>query len=151
MDKVLRRHYGTTLAKEVRSVLGDTNDDLLTRTHELIREYWSRGIRIGNKYGDLPEIGMTSIALNGRLTWNYGTTLAKEVETILGPQTKPLTLPKVRKVVRKYLRKGIRLHRKYGQIPELDMSSHNLADRLKRNFSVSLPELVRDVSESKAG
>src|SRR5271157_5012265 len=98
-------------------------DSLLAKTHELIREYWAKGIRIGNKFGDLPEIGMTSFALNGRLTWNYNTTLAKEVEKILGPQTRPLTLPKARQVIRKYLGKGTRLHRKSGHIPELDMSS----------------------------
>lgn len=148
VDKVLRRHFGTTLAKEVRAVLGGGNDDLLTRTHELIREYWAKGIRIGNKFGKLPEFGMSSFALNGRLTWNYGTTLAKEVEKVLGAQTKPLTLPKVRMVVRRYLKKGIRLHRKFGHIPELDMSSHNLADRLRRNFSVTLTELVE---EARAG
>lgn len=88
---------------------------------------------------------MSSFALNGRLTWNFGTTLAKEVEKILGPVAKPLTLPKVRMIVRKYRRKGIRLHRKYGQIPELDMSSYNLADRLKRSFNVTLTELVEEV------
>ena len=103
---------------------------------------------LGNKYGDLPEVGMSSFALNGRLTWNYGTTLAKEVEKILGPQTKPLTLPKVKQVIRKYLNKGIRLHRKFGRIPELDMSSYNLADRLKRNFNVTLTELVDEVAPS---
>src|SRR5690606_958501 len=97
--KILRRHHGTTLAKEVRSVLGHANDDLIARTHDLIREYWAKGIRIGNKFGDLPEIGMSSYALNGRLTWNHGTTLAKEVEKILGPQVPPLTLPKVKAVV----------------------------------------------------
>lgn len=88
---------------------------------------------------------MTSFALNGRLTWNFKTTLAREFEKILGPAAKPLTLEKVRMVVRKYRKKGIRLHRKYGQIPELDMSSHNLADRLKRSFNVSLAELVEEV------
>lgn len=143
VDKILRRHFGTTLAKEVGTVLG-SNDDLLARTHDLIREYWRRGIRIGNKFGNLPEIGMSSFALNGRLTWNYGTTLAKEVEKILGPVAKPLTLVKVRMVVRKYRKQGIRLHRKYGQIPELGMSSYNLADRLKRNFDVNLTELVEE-------
>ena len=145
-DKVLRRHYGSTLAKQVRVVLGDTNDELLARTHDLIREYWARGIRLGNKYGDLPEIGMSSFALNGRLTWNYDTTLAQEVEAVLGPQTKPLTLPKVRQVISKYLKAGVRLHRKLGHIPELDMSSYNLADRLKRNFNVTLTEVVEDVA-----
>jgi len=142
VDKILRRHYGTTLAKQVRAVLGDTNDDLVARTHDLIREYWAKGIRIGNKYDDLPEIGMTSFALNGRLQWNHGTSLAREVERILGSHVKPLTLLKARQVVRKYLRKGVRLHRKFGHIPELDMSSHNLADRLERNFKVTLTELV---------
>ena len=150
IDKLCRRHYASTLAKEVRMVLGDANDDLLARTHDLIREYWSRGIRIGNKFGDLPEMGMTSLALNGRLQWNYHTTLAMEVEKILGPQTKPLTLPKVKQVIQKYLEKGIRLHRKYGHIPELDMSSYNLADRLNRNFDVTLTELVNEVSMTPA-
>jgi len=142
VDKILRRHYGTTLAKQVRVVLGDDNDDLIARTHDLIREYWAKGIRIGNKYGFLPEVNTTSLALNGRLYWNYGTTLAQEAEKILGPQIRPLTLVKVRQVIRKYLRKGVRLNRKFGHIPELDMSSYNLADRLKRNFSVTLTELV---------
>ncbi len=151
VDKILRRHYETTLAQEVRAVLGDPNDDLLAKTHDLIREYWAKGIRIGNKYGDLPEMGMTSFALNGRLTWNYKTSLAKEVEKILGPVSKPLTLPKVRQVIKGYLRKGIRLHRKFGDIPELDMSSYNLADRLKRNFSVTLTELVTEVEATMAG
>ena len=41
------------------------------------------------------QIGMSSFALNGRLTWNHQTTLAKEVEKVLGPQAKPLTLPKI--------------------------------------------------------
>ena len=148
VDKILRRHYETTLAQEVRDVLGDPNDDLIAKTHDLIRDYWARGIRIGNKYGDLPEIGMSSFALNGRLTWNHETTLAKEVEKILGPQSKPLTLPKVRQVITKYLKRGVRLHRKYGNIPELGMSSYNLADRLKRNFSVTLTELVDEVAST---
>ena len=117
----------------------------------MIREYWAKGVRIGNKFGDLPEIGMSSFALNGRLAWNYKTTLAKEVEKILGPLSKPLTLPKVKQVIKGYLRKGIRLHRKFGDIPELDMSSYNLADRLKRNFSVTLTELVSEVESTIAG
>ena len=151
LDKIFRRYYETTLAQEVRTVLGDPNDDLLAKTHDLIREYWARGIRIGNKFGDLPEIGMSSFALNGRLMSHYKTTLAKEVEKILGPQSKPLTLPKVRQVIKSYLNKGVRLHRKYGDIPELGMSSFNLADRLKRNFSVTLTELVKEVESAKAG
>lgn len=143
VDKLCRRHYCSTLAKEVRAVLGDTNDDLLTRTEALIKQYWDKGIRIGNKYGDLPEIGMTSYALNGRLSYNHKTTLAKEVERILGPQTRQFTLEAVRGIVRKYLQNGIRLHRKFGDIPELRMSSYNLADRLKRNHQVTLSELVK--------
>lgn len=51
-------------------------------------------------------------------------------------------------MIRKYRKKGIRLHRKYGRIPELDMSSHNLADRLKRNFNVKLSELVDEAGNS---
>ena len=43
-----------------------------------------------------------------------------------------------------YLRKGIHLHRKFGHIPELDMSSYNLADRLERNFKVTITELVEE-------
>ena len=89
VDKILRRHYETTLAQEVREVLGDPNDDLIAKTHDLIRDYWAKGIRIGNKFGDLPEIGMSSFALNGRLTWNYNTTLAKEVDKILDLRASP--------------------------------------------------------------
>jgi hypothetical protein len=151
VDKLLRRHHGSTLAQEVRAVLGDPNDDLLARTHDLIREYWSRGIRIGNKFGELPEIGMSSFALNGRLEWNHGTTLSKEVEKTLGPLSRPLTLPKVRRVIEVYLRKGVRLHRKFGEIPELGMTSYNLADRLKRNFHVTLAELVQEVESWVSG
>jgi len=151
VDKICRRHYGSTLARQVRLVLGDANDDLLAQTHDLIRDYWSRGIRIGNKYGDLPEIGMSSFALNGRLVGHYKTTLAQEVEKILGPMVKPLTLPKVRQVIRQYAKNGVRLHRKFGDIPELDMTSYNLADRLKRNFKVTLSELVGEVMDGKAG
>ncbi len=151
VDKLLRRHYDSTLSQEVRAVLGDPNDDLVARTHDLIRDYWARGIRIGNKFGDLPEIGMSSYALNGRLTWNFGTTLSQEVEKILGPLSRPLTLPKVSRVIGEYLRKGIRLHRKFGEIPELGMTSYNLADRLKRNFSVSLTELVNEAAAMQAG
>jgi hypothetical protein len=150
VDKILRRHFGSTLACEVRVVLGDFNDDLLQKTHDLIREYWARGIRIGNKFGNLPEIGISSYALNGRLNQHYSTTLAAEVERVLGPHVKPLTIPKVKKVIRKYQSNGLRLHRKFGRIPELDMSSYNLADRLKRNFSVSLTKLVKEACEESA-
>ena len=148
VDKVLRRHYDSTLAREVRTVFGDFNDDLLVKTHDLIREYWSRGIRIGNKYGNLPGIGMSSYALNGRLKNHYNTTLAAEVRTILGPQVKPLSISKVIDVIQQYADQGIHLHRKFGSIPELDMSSYNLADRLKRNSIVTLSELVQSVEDN---
>jgi hypothetical protein len=51
VDKILRRHYGKSLAVFVREVFGHLNDDLLTRTRELIREYNSRGIRLTRKMG----------------------------------------------------------------------------------------------------
>lgn len=73
------------------------------------------------------------------------------MEEILGPVSKPLTLPKVRQVIATYLKRGVRLHRKYGDVPELGMSSYNLADRLKRNFSVTLTELVREVETPRVG
>jgi hypothetical protein len=150
VDKVLRRHFESTLAQEVRVALGDFNDDLIQKTHGLILDYWSRGIRIGNKFGNLPEIGMTSYALNGRLNWNCNTTLAAEVERVLGPHVTPMTLPKVKEVIRRYDLKGIRLHRKFGQIPELEMSSYNLADRLERNFKMKLCDLVDEVQRESA-
>lgn len=145
VDKLLRRNHESTLAKTVITVLGSRNDDLLERTRKLIRDYWARGIRIGNKYGDLPEFGITSIALNGRLITHYQTTLAKEVEAILGTQTIPLTLPRVREVIGDYLLKGIRLSRKFGWIAELGTSSFNLAPRLESNFGVRLLSLVNSV------
>ena len=93
---------------------------------------------------------MTSYALNGRLNQHYKTTLAAEVEKVLGPHVKPLTIPKVKKVIRQYQSNGLRLHRKFGRIPELDMSSYNLADRLKRNFKMTLTELVNEVKSETA-
>ncbi len=145
VDKLLRRHYESTLAKTVNKVLGSSNDDLLEKTRTLIRTYWSQGIRICNKSGDLPELGMTSFALNGRLTTHYGTTLAKEVEAILGSPIIPLTVERTKEVIEMYLLKGIRLSRKSGRIPELNTSSFNLAPRLERSFGVRLPDLVREV------
>jgi hypothetical protein len=143
-DKILRRHYGTTLAAVVRRLLDDDKDELLTKTRDIIREYWTRGIRLSSKHGDIPELGLTSFALDARLRTHCRTTLPAEVEKLLGPHAKPLTLVKVKQVIQAYKRRGIRLHRKFGKIPELDMSSHNLADRLKRNFKVTLAELTAE-------
>ena len=42
----------------------------------------------------------------------------------------------------KHARKGRRLNRRSGFIKELNMTSYNLADRLERNYDVSLSQLV---------
>ena len=68
----------------VAQVLGNRNDGLVEKTRELIREYWSRGIRLTKRFGLIPEIGMTAVALDTRLKRNYNTSIATEAERILG-------------------------------------------------------------------
>jgi len=146
MDKICHRHHGTTLAKEIKAVNGESPEQFIERVREVIKDYWSRDIRLGNKYGPIPELGMTSFAVNGRLNRYNNTTLAKEVATIVGPLAAPLTIGGVRQVIGKYLRRGKRLHRKVGYIPELSMTSYNLDDRLHRNHGIRLGELVNEVA-----
>ncbi len=75
IGKVLRRHYASILATVVRVILGNQNDDLMMKSHDIIRDHWPRGIRIGNNFGDLLELGVTTMALNGRpLTTTITTT-----------------------------------------------------------------------------
>jgi len=85
------------------------------------------------------------MALGARLKRVHGKTLSKLAEEMLGKRARALEIGTVRQVVAKYLRQGTRLHRKFGQIPELGMTSFNLADRLKRNFGVTLTGLVDEV------
>jgi len=144
VEKQLRRNFKTTLAQEVDSVLGNGIAGLLEQCRSVIRAYADRGIRLGNKYGDIPEMGMTSFALNGRLTTHHGTTLAAEVEKLLGPLAAPLDLENVKSVVRQYFQQGKRLHRKFGPIPELRMTSFNLHDRLLRTYGIKLSKIVAE-------
>jgi hypothetical protein len=112
----------------------------------VILDYWNnRGIRLGNKSGFVPEMDMTSIALCGRLERDHGVSLAQVVEELLGSHVKPLTVNHAKAAILTYLKKGVRLHRKFGHIPELGMSSYNLSDRLKRNFGVNLSALVTEM------
>ena len=68
------------------------------------------------------------------------------MDKLLGSHVAPMTLPKVRQVVRQYLDRGVKLHSKFGDIPELKMHSRNVHERLKRNFDVTLRELVNEES-----
>ena len=145
VDHICRRDYGFTLAEVVAQVLGDRNDGLLEKAHELIHEYWSRGIRLTRSFGAIPEISMTASALNTRLQRNCRTTLAEEIDKLLGPATDPFTMEKVRLVIRNYLKKKARIHRAYGFIPELATTSRKLDERLRQSFKVTLEELVEDV------
>lgn len=142
VEKYLRRHYGSTLAKEVDKVLGDENAELLENAREVIQLYADRGERLGNRWGDIPELGMSSFALNQRLQYHFGTTLAAEVEAICGPLSAEIDLDEVAEVVRRYFANGIKLGRKFGHIPELGISSYGLHDRLARTHGVTLTEFV---------
>ena len=147
VDKILRRHYGKSLAVFVREVFGHLNDDLLTRTRELIREYNSRGIRLTRKMGRVRELDLTSFALDARLKTHFDTTIAAETEKLLGPSVLPLTLPKVKRVIRKYVSEGRKFPLKKGDIPELNTTGRNLSERVKRMFDVRTSELVKQIEQ----
>ncbi|MGC4033476.1 MAG: hypothetical protein QM754_17440 [Tepidisphaeraceae bacterium] len=150
LEKQLRRHFGTTLAQEVDRVLGTKlPDDLVEQAVEVIRLYDQRGIRLSNKYGAIPELETTSFALNGKLQYHHQITLAALVDQTLGAKhVFDLNLQKVRKVLAAYARRGVLLNRKFGFIPELDTSSFNLCDRLRRSHGITLAAAVK--SEVKA-
>jgi len=133
-DHICRRYYGTSLAKEVVSVLGTSS--ALEQAHAVIRHYWKRGIVINRKTGDLPGIGMSALTLDNRLRFHHNTTLRKEVERLLGRQEKPLILSTVKEVIASYIKRGETFRRRHFRIPELDMSNSNLRLRLRRDFGV---------------
>lgn len=75
---------GTSLAVEVDKVLGtDAIPEFPISTVRLvIAQYMTNCIRLGKKFGRIPELGgITGAALNERLKRKYQTTLAQEVAT----------------------------------------------------------------------
>ena len=122
VDHVCRGHYGVSLSQLVVQALGGRNDGLVERTRELIRDYWvSRGIRLTRRYGVLPEIDMTTEALNQRLRKNHDTTIALEAEKILGPH---LSLTEIRQGIRDF-------HQATGKRPKWDIEDRICGKKMR--------------------
>ncbi len=143
----LRRRYGTTISREVDSVLGTAEqarmDGLIEKTHELIRSYYDRhGVRLTKRHGMIPEIGVTGIGLQHRLE-KVHTTLAAEVDKVLGRDKIPeSSLATIRRVIRQYAKAGVPLTRRSGPIPELGgITGAALDARLKKKYGKALSEV----------
>ena len=122
VDHVCRGRYGVSLTQLVIQALGGRNDGLVERTRELIRDYWvSRGIRLTRRYGVLPEIDMTTEALNQRLRKNHNTTIALEAEKILGPH---LSLTEIRQGIRDF-------HQATGKRPKWDIEDRICGKKMR--------------------
>ncbi|MGA2620945.1 MAG: hypothetical protein ABSF26_25255 [Thermoguttaceae bacterium] len=148
VDHICRRHYNTSLAKEVVAVLG--RSIALEQAHKVIRLYSQRDIIVNRNTGDLPEIGMDALTLDNRLRFHHNTTLRKEVEELLGERKKPLLLSTVREVIADYYQRGDSFRHRHFHIPELDMSNSNLRLRLRNDFGVELNDLIEEVQASQA-
>lgn len=148
VDRMLRDHHGgTSLVDVTKAVLGSESDSLLREAQETIRKYWERGERLTRNYGFLPEMKMTSAALNDKLRYHCHTSLAKQVTLIAGPQTAPWTIRDVWNLVYQYLTRGIRLSKHFGPIPELGISGLTLDTKLKARFGSSLNDIVKQVEK----
>jgi hypothetical protein len=141
VNQLLGKQYGTTLKTEVAKVLGDKHDGLIEQTHELIRDYWQRGIALTQTFGVLPEFGITAKELDYRLRRYHKTSLPQERKKVLGPDTL-LPLDEVKDVLRKYLQEGKRITCDTKAIPELGMAGWSLNHRLQSLYGIRLPDLV---------
>jgi hypothetical protein len=86
-----------------------------------------------------------------------GTSVAAEVDKVLGSDTIPdIPLSAVQLVIKKYARRGIRLAKRFGRIPELaGITGAALDERLKRKHGTTLAQEVaaccRQDSRRKVG
>ena len=144
-DHICRRYHGTTLAKVVREVLGDWGNELLDQARGVLAEYYQRGIILNRHTLTIAELGMSGVSLDNRLRWNHDTTIRKELEKMFGKLQRPLSLELVCKVIKKHHGKGKSLLQRHFRIPELAMSNTNLRLRLKKEFNISLAQLVEKV------
>jgi hypothetical protein len=146
-DKILRRHYKTTLAKRVRKVLGDSNHELVERSRVAVKNHWEEyGKRLKNKSDFIvPGFGLSCTALNGRLLNQHGISLAQIGDEVLGERVADLTLEGLKKLITKYLQEGKKFPTKKGQIPELKTTGRNLSERVKRKFGKRLPDIIEAI------
>lgn len=87
VDRLCHMHHGTTLQKEVMKVLGDPNKGWRDKLHTVIRDYWSRGVRITCKTGYVPEMDMSGNTINSRLRSHHNSNLTKEFLNVIGVQS----------------------------------------------------------------
>jgi hypothetical protein len=106
----------------------------------------SKGVRLTKHHGMLPELGITCAGLQHRLE-KLGTTLAAEVDTVLGLDgVGEIPLAAVHEVIREYARRGVRLKKHFGPIAELGgIKGPALDGQLKKKFNTTLAKEVRAV------
>ena len=141
LDSLLRRYYGTALGVEVIKVLGGRYDGLVEQTHQLIRDYWDRGLILNCDSGIVPALGITAGSLDERLREHFNTSLAQEREQVLDRETL-LPLDKVKDVLRKYIQQGEQVTYDTKNIPELRISGASLDRRLRSWYETTLSEVV---------
>jgi hypothetical protein len=147
LDYILRRHYGTTLRNESAKLLGGRFDGLVEQTQAVIQEYWERGIKLHNSFGMIPELGISSMALEAKLWRHHGTSIAEERKKILGTRPEAIMpLDKVKDILRMYIERGKRITCDTEDIPELEISGCALDGRLRSWYGVKLPELVTQLA-----
>lgn len=83
LNEKLRNYCRTTLAKQVTLICGPQ------KTPWTIRDVWNiaylylgRGIRLSRDFGPIPELGISSFTLDGKLKARFGTRLAQIVKQV---------------------------------------------------------------------
>ena len=125
-------------------MLGHRSKIDLERVREVIRDYWSRGIRVGAGTKYLPEFGCSGYALWFRVKNQYGINLGDEVSEICGPAHPPKhTVEQLRDGFLAFLRR-VRKKPSSNQerIDELGMTYASLKSKLSQ-MGTSLTEQMR--------
>jgi hypothetical protein len=149
VDGVLNRAYGTTLKAEVVRVLGGKHDGLIEQTHELLRDYWAKGIVLTSGFGMIPELGITASALESKLRLYFKTSITVERDKVLGLTGHEMTMPlaTVKAVIGQYAKRNIRITAETKKIPELGITGIALDCRLLNWYGIRLPDLVNQVAD----
>lgn len=121
----------------------------LEEIHTAIRQHY-------RKYQERPTrrtahrlCGKATPSLDSICRTHYSTSLAKEVERVLGKAKNWDELrERTRKVIRKYRGQGIRLLKTYGFLPEMGCTALSLDSQLRYHSRTSLAREVRDVWDS---
>ena len=154
-DHICHRYYKTTLGEQMDICLGTNDEALLDTVHRVIRDCDQDGKRV-SAFGEnavIPKIGLTMRALDTRLQKSHGTTLAKEKEKVLGVSRK---LPedyfeRIIEVIRTYRDRGVFLHHGYGEIPELNTTSHSVQEWLRTHRNTRIKDIAKTIWEESEG